>query len=59
MIIRKNPSGDTFRKCDKCGYDRGFHSSLEREVETHRAVLICPECGTMYDVDWKANLENV
>jgi len=59
MSIRKREAGDTFRKCENCGYDRGFHSSFKKEDEKHRVILICPECGTMYDTGWKITLENV
>jgi len=53
MSIRKQQAGDIFRKCENCGYDRGFHLSLKKEDEGHRVILICPECGTMYDVGWR------
>ena len=56
MSIRDRPPGDEFRKCDECGYDRGFHSSFLKDGSMYRVILICPECGTSYDVGWKIEL---
>lgn len=50
MSVRQRPPGGEFRKCDVCGYDSGFHSSFVKNDEKHRVILICPECGTGYDV---------
>jgi hypothetical protein len=56
MSVRERPPGEEFRKCDVCGYDRGFHSSFSMDGEKHRVILVCPECGAMYDVGWKISL---
>ena len=56
MSVRQRPPGGEFRKCDVCGYDRGFHSSFVKNGEKHRVILICPECGTRYDVGWMIKL---
>ena len=56
MSFRQRSIGDEFRKCDVCGYDRGFHSSFVKQDEKHRVILICPECGTRYDVGWMIEL---
>jgi uncharacterized Zn finger protein len=42
-----------FRVCPQCGYELGFHSSFLRAEKGYRIVLICPDCGAMYDVGWK------
>jgi uncharacterized Zn finger protein len=56
MSVRQRPVGDEFRKCDACGYDRGFHSSFVKQGERYRVILICPECGARYDVGWMIEL---
>lgn len=56
MSVRQRSIGDEFRKCDACGYDRGFHSSFMKRDEKHMVILICPECGTRYDVGWMIEL---
>jgi hypothetical protein len=58
MRVRIRPPGDEFRKCDNCEYNRGFHSSLLREDGRYRVILICPECGTRYDVGWCVDLSD-
>ena len=57
MSVGMRDPGEEFRKCDVCGYDRGFHSSFTARGDKYRVVLICPECGAMYDVGWKVKLE--
>lgn len=50
---------DEFKQCQKCGYDRGFHTSLVRLAagrQHFRVLLICPECGARYDVRWVTEL---
>jgi hypothetical protein len=57
--IRKVILHEEFRICQVCGYDRGFHTSLVRISAGHRhfrCILICPECGTRYDVKWITDL---
>ena len=56
MSVRWRPPGGEFRRCDVCGYDRGFHSSFVENDENHRVILICPECGARYDVGWTIEL---
>lgn len=48
---------DEFRTCPVCGYDQGFQVSFRREAgKTLRVVLICPECGSRFDVNWDITL---
>ena len=58
---------DEFRVCPKCGYERGFHSTLVSRNPNadgltrftkvlYRVVLVCPECGARYDVGWRVSL---
>ncbi len=42
---------DEFRECPTCGYSRGFHVSFKKEKEGYRVILICPECGSSFDID--------
>lgn len=43
--------------CDNCGYSKGFHSSFHRmNPKQVKILLICPECGTKYDVKWVLEL---
>jgi transcription elongation factor Elf1 len=58
--IRKSDPGDDFHRCPNCGYTRGFHCSFLRVAEgsdRYRIVLICPECGTRFDIGWSTGLE--
>ena len=52
------------RICPHCGYERGFHTSFVNihaekpepfrcTQEVYRVILICPECGSRYDIGWK------
>jgi hypothetical protein len=59
MSVRKRTPGGEFRRCDVCGYDRGFHSSFAKNDEKHSVILICPECGARYDVGWTIELSTV
>lgn len=59
MSVRQRPPSGEFRRCDVCGYDRGFHSSFVEKDEKHRVILICPECGARYDVGWMIELSTV
>ena len=38
--------------CPNCGYQRGFHVSFISKDSQERLalVLICPSCGSRYDV---------
>jgi hypothetical protein len=45
-----------FNTCDICGYDRGFHVSFSKQGEPYEVVLICPECGQRYKVNWRITL---
>jgi len=39
-----------FRICPNCGYGRGFHVSLKKAGDGYSVVLICPECGSAWDI---------
>ena len=56
--IRQVEAGEEFRVCLACGYERGFHVSFLRDGEEQRIVLICPNCGAMYDVEWRAKVRD-
>jgi len=56
MSIREVDPGEEFRECDNCNYDRGFHTSFLLDDLIYRIILICPDCGTRYDVSWKIDL---
>ena len=46
-----------FRTCTVCGYDMGFHVSFQKGAgDSVRIVLICPECGARFDVNWNITL---
>lgn len=60
---------EEFRVCPECGYERGFHSSLQsRNPNTdgrtrhtkvvYRVILICPECGGQFDVGWQVSFKD-
>ena len=46
-----------FYICDNCGYNKGFHVSFIKQGEHFEIVLICPECGQKYKINWKVKLE--
>jgi hypothetical protein len=55
-IRNQDPGGD-FHRCPNCGYARGFHCSFLRVAggsARYRIVLICPECGSRFDIGWTA-----
>lgn len=56
MSIKEINIGEEFRKCQNCGYDRGFHSSFIKHSIGYKVILICPECGAMYDIGWEIDL---
>jgi len=41
---------EEFRRCQKCGYSRGFHSSFKKEGDKVKVIYICPDCGSAYDL---------
>lgn len=43
---------EEFRVCISCGYERGFHVSFRRNKGKAKIVLICPQCGQSYDLEW-------
>ena len=57
--------GDDLHICPACGYDRGFHTSFMdaqspaglMKVRTtnrvFRVVLVCPNCGSRFDIGWR------
>jgi transcription elongation factor Elf1 len=49
--------GEEFRICPACGHNRGFHVSFIRLGDNaYRIVLICPECGARYGIDWNIEI---
>ena len=46
-----------FYVCDSCGYDKGFHVSFHRLEQNCEVVLICPQCGQRYKINWRVNLD--
>jgi hypothetical protein len=38
--------------CLNCGYKRGFHVTIVPGQKDPMIILICPECGTKYDLNW-------
>lgn len=56
-MIKSIQVGGEFRTCTVCGYDQGFHVSFRRDPGKFvRIILICPECGSRFDVDWDISL---
>jgi len=56
-----------FRICPECGYTLGFHTSfldptagndypVKSTKKLFRVILICPDCGSRYDVGWRVSL---
>ncbi len=41
---------NTFNTCFHCTYNRGFHIALEKKESHISLLLICPECGSSYDL---------
>lgn len=46
-----------FHVCDKCGYENGFHVSFVKQTEAYEVILICPQCGQRFKINWKINLD--
>jgi predicted RNA-binding Zn-ribbon protein involved in translation (DUF1610 family) len=55
---------DDFHICPNCGSTFGFHTSFLRvnagkdnpvksTREGYRVILICPQCGSRYDLGWR------
>ncbi|MBN1902257.1 hypothetical protein JW926_13110 [Candidatus Sumerlaeota bacterium] len=49
----------TFNKCEKCGYEKGFHIMLDPVKFTDRLAvkLVCPECMQVYHVGFTIKTE--
>jgi len=56
MLIQNRPKSDEFGKWDNCNFDPGFNSSLLKDGDKYKVILICPECGTRYDVGWRIEI---
>jgi uncharacterized protein YbaR (Trm112 family) len=41
---------DELHVCPSCGYQQGFHLAFVREGQRLRLHLICPSCGSRYDL---------
>ncbi|HUH78990.1 MAG TPA: hypothetical protein VLY83_03755 [Methanoregula sp.] len=57
-----------FRVCPECGYTRGFHASfldlspgkdypVKSTKRVFRVILVCPDCGSRFDIGWKIPLD--
>ena len=48
-----------YDKCEKCGYDRGFHVMMDPVRFSDRVAikLLCPNCGQVFHVGWTIQLE--
>jgi ssDNA-binding Zn-finger/Zn-ribbon topoisomerase 1 len=47
-----NDTDKEFRVCPNCNYTRGFHVFFNRTRGKTKIGLICPQCGTSYDLGW-------
>ncbi len=56
MEIIEKKVEEEFSICDVCGYGRGFHVSFVKKEKRHEIILICPECGARFKVDWNVEL---
>jgi transcription elongation factor Elf1 len=51
--IQKIKLKDEFRKCPSCNYEYGFHVSfLKNNDNKYEIILICPNCGARYNIEW-------
>jgi len=41
-----------FRVCPNCKYKRGFHVFFKTSSGKTKIGLICPQCGSSYDIGW-------
>jgi len=51
--------GTRYNKCEKCGYDRGFHVMLDPVKFSDRMAikLLCPNCGQIFHVGLTVQLD--
>jgi hypothetical protein len=56
MSVIENRVERELHICETCGYDWGFHVSFREVKGSHDVILICPECGQRYDINWKIRL---
>lgn len=47
---------DEFSVCDVCGYDQGFHVSFQKKDGLYAVILICPQYGAKFKVNWEVKL---
>ncbi len=47
---------EEFSVCDVCGYDRGFHVSFQKKDDRYDVILIYPQCGVRFKVNWEVEL---
>jgi transcription elongation factor Elf1 len=43
----------TVDTCPVCGYTDGFHVSFKVEEGLKIIILICPQCHSHFDPEWK------
>ena len=43
----------TVDTCPVCGYTDGWHVSFKVEGDLKRIILICPQCHSRFDPEWK------
>jgi len=43
---------EEFRVCPNCGYEKGFHVFFKKVKGKMKIGLICPHCGSSYDLGW-------
>jgi len=56
MDVIEKTIEEEFYVCDTCNYDRGFHVSFIREKNGFEIVLICPQCGQHFKINWRTKL---
>ncbi len=56
MEIIEKTVQEEFSICDVRGYDRGFHVSFVKKEKKHEIILICPDCGERFKLDWNVEL---
>ncbi len=47
---------DEFSVCDVCGYDLGFHVSFQKKDNRYGVILIRPQCGARFRINWEVKL---
>ncbi|WP_230743224.1 hypothetical protein [Methanooceanicella nereidis] len=50
------PMSSGLEVCVNCGYKRGFHVTINTGTGKPMIILVCPDCGTKYDLDWPVNI---